>query len=1158
MTRIPSSECHSLKFSDLQAFECLNSPIWIYDLQQQEILWANTAAFESCDVSSLDVDEIQRVQVKASPLPDEMSQVSGTEKVNIDWTVIHSDKIFTFSSLCSRIYLDNNHSVVLVEATAKADASNEHPSWNEKLLQQQTKVLEKIATHQSLTETFKELVITLETLMPNRIGSFLLYDSEQNCLGSGYALSLPRDYVEALHGLPVRENAGCCGTAAYRKEPVIVDDIATDSLWEEFRDLALSHNLRAAWSYPILGENGALLGTFCAYSRKVEAPTEADLRLTNLIRYLAALAITQDQVRRERDQKLALVEAAVDGIGMVEKNVFCYLNQAHAEIFGYDSPEELMGVHWRELYNPEEAARLEQDVLPILVEQGYWRGCAIAQRKDGTTFPQELSLTLVDQEKIICVGQDISDRVAAELALQNRDQYLQSLTYIQQKLLTTSDLNLAAYQDILSSLGETAKTSRAYFFQADCNEQGEWLVHQQAEWCAEGVQAELQNPALQNVPVARVTPLLLETLLAKEIYCHDVVDLPPSERDHLHSQDIQSILVFPLFVNNNLFGFIGFDQCDRQREWKSLEMNFLCWASNAVAIAQENQKSQEALIASEHKYRGIFENITQGIFQVTLDGTYLSVNPFLADLYGYDSPEDLMNSITNLARELYVDPKRRHKLAQLTLEYGTVKNFESQVYRKDSAIIWVSVTQHAVYDEQGRFLYFEGVVEDITARKKIEDQLYYQAFHDGLTQLSNRTWFVQRLEGAIHNYRQSLTENCYAVFFIDLDRFKMINDSLGHIVGDKLLKKVARRLEAHLPNEYLLARFGGDEFALLATNIKTQADCHVIAQQLMGCFQDPFLLKGYRYFVGVSIGIALGDLYYQTPEELLRDADAAMYEAKAKGGGYVFFQPEIRERILSCLLLENDLDGAIQREEFQLRYQPLVYLATNQLYGFEVLLRWLHPQRGAISPTDFIPIAEETGVINELDAWVLRQSCRQLQQWQKQFPTAQDLVISVNLSPVELLQSNLVAQIATTLREEGVSPHCIRLEVTETTFLDQTRLHVFQQLQALGVQISIDDFGTGESSLSRLHQLPLSTIKLDRVFVQQLDQGHSGKAIVQTILGLAKSLGVNVLSEGIETAQQRDMLLELGCFLGQGYFYAPPVPVNIATAMLASSNIAEN
>ncbi|AFZ44577.1 diguanylate cyclase/phosphodiesterase with PAS/PAC and GAF sensor(s) [Halothece sp. PCC 7418] len=987
MTQISDSESQLLRFADLQVFEHLSSPIWIYDVQQNQILWANSAARESWEVSSvkaINEGNGDSVQIEATNLIANQRQLLSEARNRVTWTMTHSEKRLRFDSLCSRIYLEGYDFTVLVEATPLLnEASNDcdavagvgnisDRAWNQRQLKEQTGILEAIATHQPLSQILRQLIRTLETLIPNRIGSFLLYDPKRHCLGSGEAINLPVEYLQALEGLPIGPKVGCCGTAAYLRKPVIVSNIATDPLWEEFRDLALRFHLKAAWSYPIFGENRALLGTFCCYSQKIEKPTPHDLDVTQMITHLAGLAITQDQVTKERDQKLALVEAAVDGIGIVENDCFCYLNQAHAEIFGYDSPDELVGCSWRILYSPEEAARLEQVMMPMLQQQGYWRGSAIGQRKDGTMFPQEISLTLVDEDKIICVGRDISDRAAVEQA------------------------------------------------------------------------------------------------------------------------------------------------------WRE----------------------------SEKKYRSIFENITQGIFQVTLEGQYLNVNPFLAQLYGYDSPEDLIKNITNLAEELYVDPQRCHKLSQITLKYCTVKNFESQVYRKDGTKIWISVTQHAVYDKAGHFLFFEGVIEDITARKEAEDQLYYQAFHDGLTQLSNRTWFVQRLEGAIYAYEKGFTESCYAVFFIDLDRFKIINDSLGHITGDELLKQVADRFKSAVSDHYLIARFGGDEFALLATNINCQEDCSDIAQKLIDTCQDPFLLKGNRYFIGVSIGIAVGDLYYQTPEEVLRDADAAMYEAKAKGRGYVFFQPEIRERVLSCLLLENDLEGAIEREEFQLRYQHLVYLETNQLYGFEVLLRWIHPQRGAISPADFIPIAEQTGVIKELDAWVLKQSCRQLRQWQNQFSTAKDLVISVNLSPVELLQPNLVEQIADTLKEEGIAPHCIRLELTETAFLDNTRLDIFQQLQALGIQISIDDFGTGESSLSRLHQLPLSTIKVDRVFVQQLDQGHSGKALVQTILNLAHSLGVNTLSEGIETQQQRDTLLNLGCLLGQGYFYSPPVTAHAATQML--------
>jgi len=1164
-------------------------------------------------------------------------------------------------------------------------------AWNQDLLKQQIIILEAIATYQPLSHIIRQLIETVETLIPNRIASFLFYDPKQNCLGSGEAINLPDEYVQALEGLAVSPKAGCCGTAAYRKQPVIVSDIASDPLWENFRDLPLTYGLRAAWSYPILGANNELLGTFCCYCSTVAEPTKRDLELTQVISHLAALAITQDRIRKERDQKLALVEAAVDGIGIFKDDYFCYLNQAHANIFGYESPSELIGRSWEELYESDEVERVKQEIFPAVKQQGYWQGRMIAKRKDGTTFPQDLSLTLVDQKQMICVGRDISDRVQAELDLQEseqryqlaaegakvgvwdwnletnevyvapnlkallgyhdheipntmqdwtqlvhpddvrkvnqaienhlagttdllevehrmvhkngsilwflargqyqsnpqgradriigsntditdrkeaelarevaiaaqnkRDRYLQSLTEIQQKLLTAPELTISVYQEILSILGPTAQASRAYFFKIHHNENQQWVISQQAEWCAEGVPPEIDNSHLQNLPIASA-PLLSQAITTKTVYSNYVNNLPSPEQEILTSQGIQSILILPLFVDHELFGLIGFDQCDYPREWEAIETNLLSWAANSIAIAQEKQQSQQALIESETKYRSIFENITQGIFQVTLDGKYLSANTFLAHLYGFDFPDELIQTITNIPEQLYINPKHWHELIQSTLQAGMVTNVESQVYRRDGTTIWISVTQKAVYDQQqGHFLYFEGIVEDITARKQAEDQLYYQAFHDGLTGLWNRTWFVQTLESAINAYEQGITENCYAVFFIDLNRFKIINDSLGHIFGDEILKQVAHRLDNQASSDQFIARFGGDEFALLATDIVNQQDCCQIAQQLLNRFKEPFFLKGNRYSISASIGIALGDLYYQSPEEVLRDADAAMYDAKAKGKGYMFFETEIRERVLSSLWLENDLEGAIERGEFQLRYQPLVYLATNELYGFEVLLRWFHPQRGAISPGHFIPIAEESGVIKELDAWVLRQSCRQLYQWQTQFSKAKALVISINLSPVELLQPNFVKRVEATLNEAGISPHCIHLELTETAFLDDTCLKIFQQLQALGVQISIDDFGTGQSSLSRLHQIPLSTIKIDRAFVRQFNQGSSSEAIVQTILTLANCLGVNTLSEGIETAQQRDTLINLGCLLGQGYFYSSPVPARVAANLLEAGHV---
>jgi len=845
---------------------------------------------------------------------------------------------------------------------AKLRIDSSHCSWNQELLKREAIILEAIALHQPISEITRQLIETVETLIPNRIASFLFYDAKQNCLGSGQAIRLPSKYVEALEGLPLGPKAGCCGTAAYRKEPVIVKDIARDPLWEDFRDLAFNYGLRAAWSYPLLDHNGDLLGTFCCYSSTVSEPTERDLELTQVISRLASLAITQDQIRKESDQtKLALQESqkryelAAEGakVGVWEWNLETnemFIAPNLKALLGYgdhEIPNRMSD--WTQLVLPDDMENVNQAIEAYLA--GRYSRLEVEHRmvhKNGTII-WFLARGKGQRDhngkisRIIGSNTDITARKKAELAREKRDRYLHSLAEIQQQLITASQLTISVYQKIVNILGQTAEASRAYFFIAHGNEKQELLVSHRAEWCAEGIPAEIDNPELQNFPL-NATPILFQAILSGKVYSNQVNDLPSPEQEILGSQGIQSILILPLFVNNQLFGIIGFDQCDYERNWEAIEINLLSWARNAIAIAQEKQQSQQALIESENKYRNIFENITQGIFQVTLDGQYLSANPFLTHLYGYNSPEELINRITNIPEQLYVDPQRRHQLVELTLQSGMIKNFESQVYCKKGKIIWISETQRAVYDQKGYFLYFEGVVEDITARKRAEDQLYYQAFHDELTQLLNRAGFIQHLEATIEAHEQEIIGYNYAVFFIDLDRFKIINDSFGHIIGDELLKQVASRLKNKIASHQLIARFGGDEFALLATEIVSEEDCCEIAKQLLDQFKQPFFLKENNYFIDASIGIALGNLSYETTEEILRDADAAMYEAKAKKQGYAFFKPEIRERILSRLLLENDLEGAINRGEFQLRYQPLVYLETNEIYGFEVLLRWFHPR----------------------------------------------------------------------------------------------------------------------------------------------------------------------------------------------------------------------
>jgi diguanylate cyclase (GGDEF)-like protein len=433
-----------------------------------------------------------------------------------------------------------------------------------------------------------------------------------------------------------------------------------------------------------------------------------------------------------------------------------------------------------------------------------------------------------------------------------------------------------------------------------------------------------------------------------------------------------------------------------------------------------------------------------------------------------------------------------------------------------------------------------------------EEKLGHDAFHDALTGLPNRAWFMNRLQQAIDKgYRRE--DYLYAVLFIDLDRFKVVNDSLGHLVGDELLKSVARQLQASLRHTDAVARFGGDEFVLLLEDIKDIDEPTRAAERIQNQLRQPLNLNDYEVFTEISIGIIVSTMGYDRPEDVLRDADLAMYYAKSQGRGrYEVFDPAMQTVAMTRLQLENDLRRAIALQEFCVHYQPIVSLSTGQLSGFEALVRWHHASGTIYPPAEFIPVAEETGLINELGLWVLQEACHQISIWQQQFPQTPPLAINVNLSPVQLKQVNLLNRIEEILQQTSIPSYCLKLEITESCILETVSREekMLKQLKALGILLCIDDFGTGYSSLSRLHEFPIDTLKIDRSFVSRIGTDNSGVEIVQTIVTLARSRGMDIVAEGIETPTQLQKLRELGCELGQGYLFSQPVDSFKATELL--------
>lgn len=434
-----------------------------------------------------------------------------------------------------------------------------------------------------------------------------------------------------------------------------------------------------------------------------------------------------------------------------------------------------------------------------------------------------------------------------------------------------------------------------------------------------------------------------------------------------------------------------------------------------------------------------------------------------------------------------------------------------------------------------------------------KEHFRHAAFHDSLTGLPNRLMFSELLKVEIESARHR-ADYLFTVLFLDLDRFKNINDSLGHTYGDLLLVAFAQRLEGCLRPTDTLARFGGDEFAILLSSLDDASDAIRAAERIQQELTAPFELDKNSAFTTASIGIALSSTGYDRPEDILRDADTAMYRAKENGKArYEMFDTGMHASAVSRLRLESDLRQAIEQQEFCVHYQPIIVMETGKLAGFEALVRWNHPERGLVSPEDFIPAAEETGLIVPIGQWVLEHACMSIVEWQRQSPCFRTLSLSVNLSARQIAQSDMVDQVKRVLERSGLNPHCLKLEITESVVMENAEgaAAMFKQLRALGVQLSIDDFGTGYSSLSYLHRFPVNYLKIDRSFVSRMTEANDNAEIVRTIATLARNLGLEVIAEGVETQEQYQQLKALGCEYGQGYLFSYPVDSAVVPSLLA-------
>ncbi|GAA6614970.1 EAL domain-containing protein [Scytonema sp. NUACC26] len=567
----------------------------------------------------------------------------------------------------------------------------------------------------------------------------------------------------------------------------------------------------------------------------------------------------------------------------------------------------------------------------------------------------------------------------------------------------------------------------------------------------------------------------------------------------------------------------------------------------------ERKQVEKALRLSEERFRLALDRLPHPFVIYDAERRLQFVNAFGVNrsgcseeaLIGHKDEELFPYEVTNT----YLP------LLQKTIETRTIKSGECKIDLPGGPFT-IIVTYIPLLNEHGEISQILGHTYDITERKRIEEQLSHNAFHDTLTGLPNRAFFIERLKYALELAKRQ--ENyLFAVVFIDLDRFKVINDSLGHIMGDQFLLVIASRLKACLRPTDTSARFGGDEFTILLEHIQDVSDAIKVAERIQQELLLPIELDGQEVFATASIGIALSSIVdYHHPEELLRDADTAMYRAKALGKArYELFNSDMYADALARLQLETDLRRAIERQEFRVYYQPIISLSSGSILGFEALLRWQHPERGLLNPTEFIPLAEETGLIIEIGYWILHEACRQMQAWQLSGnPNLLEKII-VNLSLKQFSRSDLTQQIQQVLQSTGLNPRSLVVEITESVIMENgdNTTATLSQLRELGVEISIDDFGTGHSSLGRLYSFPISLLKIDKSFVSPIDTSSRNLEIIEIIVTLAHKLGVNVTAEGVETEEQLAFVRKLNCEYAQGYLFSTPLNSSDATALILTN-----
>ncbi|WP_341525733.1 EAL domain-containing protein [Nostoc sp. UHCC 0302] len=787
------------------------------------------------------------------------------------------------------------------------------------------------------------------------------------------------------------------------------------------------------------------------------------------------------------------------------------------------------------------------------------------------------------------------------------NRYLEVLVEVEHSLLNL-DGSIEKYIEILQSLGQACRASRAYICKNCDYDYGGLKFTLKAEWCAKGIQLPIDNHPWQSLSHSECFSNWAKRLARGNIVSSIVAELSASERNILERQGILAILILPIIAKGQFWGFIGFDNCVESQPWGAKEVAFLQAAAGALSLKYERLLVEDELqteIVETQNFASQLENSVQertaqlqreiagrkliqaelekllslqqatlksaanGILVMDSKGNITDFNQKFVEMWGI--PESLMK-LGNYRQALLVavrqlENPKKYLAAIKEICFNPDAQISNVIAQGESGLRTGFLPQatgiagpKAIALKDGRiFEYYSQsqrlggkiwIFSDVTDHKFAAAKLCYQVSHDLLTNLLNRDFFHEYLCESLAKAHQNGSK--LAVCFLDLDRFKTINNTLGHTVGDKLLQSVAQRLKKCLRPGDTIARWGGDEFIILLPEIHNLNDVVQIQEQILETLKAVFDIENYQLHISASIGTALYPIHGEDAETLIKHADATLYRVKSQGrNNYQFYNSTINSQASELLKLENSLHYALERQEFKIYYQPQVNINTGEIPKMEALLRWQHPELGLIPPEKFIPIAEETGLIIPIGEWVLRTACAQNKAWQEAFGLP-SLSVAVNISPRQFQQTNFVNMVKQILSETKLQNQCLELEITESIAMQNTAFSkkILRELYNMGVSISIDDFGTGYCSLSYLKNFPIHTLKIDRSFVRDLTTDTSNAAITTAIVALAHGLNLTVVAEGVETEEQRNLLRVIECELMQGHLFSCAVSAEDATILL--------